>query len=591
MESRSGGSTAGAFFVSIQIPGEPDPSITDDEVMDEEIPSPDDEFSTAVADAAADGESGEPGASLRGTVVSVREDGYFVDIGRKSEAFLATIAAHDPGDADERLKPGEEVEVTVTGRSPDGYLNLSRIIAAKPKSWSQLEAAFESGAAISCTVKEVVKGGLAVDINGIRGFLPASRSGIRDNAAFEAHIGQEFRCRVIQLDVEDRNVIVDRRVLLDEEREQQRHEALAGLRPGMVVRGTVRTIRDFGAFVDLGGVDGLLHVSDLAWWKVKDVAEVLKEGDAIDVKMLKVEEGGKRISVGLKQLTPDPWTTIGDRIQAGDRITGKVTRLKDFGAFVEIEPGVEGLVHVSEMSWSRKVRHPKDIVNEGDVVDVAVLEVKLAERRISLGLKQALGDPWERAEAQFAPGAVVEGTVRNLAKFGAFVEVAEGVEGLLHISDITSEKRLGHPNEVLKLGQRVKAAVLEIDRAKRRLKLGMKQLEPDSRDEVIAELKTGDSVTGRVVRVSGEQAVVELGEGIEAVCALEAARAEPEKPAPAQDFSSLTAQLTAAWKSGTAGRTPSSGSPSRVKPGEVHAFKVARLDPKNRTIELTLADA
>jgi small subunit ribosomal protein S1 len=359
----------------------------------------------------------------------------------------------------------------------------------------------------------------------------------------------------------------------------------------MVVSGTVRSIREFGAFVDLGGVDGLLHISDLAWWKVKDVSEVLKEGDTLSVKVLKVEDQGNRISVGLKQLSPDPWSLIGDKIHAGDRITGKVTRLKDFGAFVEIEPGVEGLIHVSEMSWTRKVRHPQDILKTGDLADVVVLEIKIPERRIALGLKQALGDPWERAEAQFQPGAVVEGTVQNLAKFGAFVELMEGVEGLLHISDITNEKRLNHPNEVLKTGQAIKAVVLEIDREKRRLKIGMKQLEPDSQDEVIAELKEGDNVTGRVVRVKDREAIVELGEGVKAVCRLDAQESESAQPAAeAVDVSSMSARLAAAWK-GAAGVSAAPGSAPQLKPGEVHAFKVARLDPEKRTIELALADA
>ena len=578
--------------MSTNIPGQPDPGALGEEELDEEIPSPDEDFSAAIEEHSQVQADGPGQGNPRGTVVSVRDDGYFVDIGRKSEAFLPLEAAHQEAD-DERLEVGAEIEASITGRSPDGYLTLSRIIAEHPKSWTQLEAAYSSGAAVAATVTEKTKGGLAVDINGIRAFLPASRSGIRDAAEFDAFVGQQLRCRIIQLDIDDRNVVVDRRVLLEEERQQQRRETLAGLREGMVVRGTVRHIREFGAFVDLGGLDGLLHISDLAWWKVKDVAEVLKEGDTLDVKVLKVEEDGNRISVGLKQLTPDPWTSIGDKLQVGDRIKGKVTRLKDFGAFVEIEPGVEGLIHVSEMSWARKVRHPKDVVNAGDMVDVVVLELKIPEHRIGLGLKQALGDPWERAEAQFHPGTPVEGTVRNLAKFGAFVELSEGVEGLLHISDITNEKRLNHPNEVLKVGQTIKAVVLEMDRDKRRLKIGMKQLEPDSQDEVIAELKAGDSVTGRVVRVEGQAAFVELGEGVKGVCRLEAPQVESAEPAATgKDVSSMSAMLAAAWKGEGGGPSPApAGSGPQVRPGEVRSFKVASLDPKKRTIELALSDA
>ncbi len=578
--------------MSTNIPGQPDPAALGEEELDEEIPSPDDDFSAALEEHdQAQAEGADSGGNPRGTIVSVRDDGYFVDIGRKSEAFLPLEAAHQEPD-DERLEVGALIEASITGRSPDGYLTLSRTIAEHPKSWTQLEAAYSEGAAIACTVTEKIKGGLAVDINGIRAFLPASRSGIRDAAELDAAVGQEFRCRIIQFDIDDRNVIVDRRVLLEEERQQQRRETLAGLHEGMVVRGTVRTIREFGAFVDLGGIDGLLHISDLAWWKVKDVAEVLKEGDTLDVKILKVEEDGNRISVGLKQLTPDPWASIGDKINVGDRIKGKVTRLKDFGAFVELVPGVEGLIHVSEMSWARKVRHPKDVVNPGDMVDAVVLEIKIPEHRIGLGLKQALGDPWERAEAQFQPGTPVEGTVRNIAKFGAFVEVLEGVEGLLHISDITKEKRLNHPNEMLKVGQTIKAVVLEMDREKRRLKIGMKQLEPDSQDEVIAELKAGDSVTGRVVRVEGRDAFVELGEGVKGICRLEARQVESAEPAAIdKNVSSMSAMLAAAWKSGGGGPAATSQAAAQVKPGEVRAFKVSRLDPKKRTIELALSDA
>ncbi len=535
------------------------------------------------------------GGGLRGTVVSLREDGAFLDVGRKSEAFLpAEEGGGSEYEEEAELKVGDTLEVSITGRSPDGYLLLSRTNVRRPKNWTQLEAAFDNGLPIIGKVTEVIKGGLAVDV-GVRAFLPASRSGIRDSAEFESLVGQEIRCRITQLDLEDQNVVLDRRALLEEEENRRREETLARLEPGMVVKGTVRNVRDFGAFVDLGGVDGLLHVSDLAWSRVKDVSSVLSEGDALDVKILKIEDGGKRISVGLKQLSPDPWTVIGERLKPGDRVKGTVTRLKDFGAFVELEPGVEGLVHVSEMSWARRVRHPKDLLKEGDVVEVVLLEMKPGERRISLGMKQALGDPWEKAEEELPVGKTVEGTVRNLAKFGAFVEVAEGVEGLLHISDITSERRLNHPNEVLKVGQQVKAVVLELDRENRRLKLGMKQLEADSQDEVIEELQAGDTVTGRVVKMSGREALIELGEGVRAVCRLGGPEEQEPKaeaaPAPQrpEDVSSMGEMLRAAWKGGSGAAASGPAATSKaLKPGEVRSFKVTKLDAKSRTIELTL---
>ncbi len=537
--------------------------------------------------------SGEGGV-LHGTVVSVRGDGYFVDIGRKSEAFLPSDAARS--EDDDALALSDSVDCTITGRSPDGYLTLSRIIAQRPKNWTQFEMAFEDHTPIAGTVSEVIKGGLAVGV-GVRAFLPASRSGARDAEAMQALVGQEISAMILQLDVEDENIILDRRVLLEEEKEQKRKEAIGRLEPSVTVRGVVRTIRDFGAFVDLGGVDGLLHVSDLAWNRVKDVASVLSEGQEIDVQVLKVEEDGKRISVGLKQLTPDPWTLIAGKRNVGDRVKGVVTRLKDFGAFVELEPGVEGLVHVSEMSWARRVKHPSDLLNVGDAVEVVVLELKPGERRIGLGLKQALGDPWEKAEKELTKGTVVEGTVRNLTTFGAFVEVLDGIEGLVHISDITAEKRLNHPKEVLKAGETVRAVVLEIDREQRRLKLGIKQLEPDETDDFLTTCKVGDTVTGRVTSVKGATVQVDLG-GVKAVCHIEEApapeappeAADPAASTPKADVSSLGEMLQTAWKSGS-GSTgdATTAPPTKLSRGEVHSFRVTQLDAEQRTIQLVLA--
>ena len=529
---------------------------------------------------------------LAGEVVSIRDDGFFIDIGRKSEAFLPLDAANDV-DGNAGLKIGDSIEVSITGRSPDGYLTLSRVIAERPKNWDQFEVAFENGTAIAGKVTEVIKGGLAVDV-GVRAFLPASKSGIRETAEMEKLVGQEIRCRISQLDVDDENVIVDRRVLLEEEREQKKQERIAALQPEMVVEGTVRELRDFGAFVDLGGVDALLHVSDLAWEKVKDVSSVLSVGDSLKVKVLKIEEGGKRISAGLKQLTPDPWTLIADKLSVGDRIKGPVTKLMDFGAFVELEPGVEGLVHVSEMSWARRVQHPKDLVSEGDIVDVVVLEIKAAQRRIGLGIKQALGDPWEKALEKFPVGKVLEGTVRNIAAFGAFVEISEGIEGLVHVSDFVSDRRINHPSEVVKAGEKVQVAVTEIDAVKRRLKLSMKDIGPNDQDLFIEEYKPGDMVTGRVSRIKKGKAMIDLGEGVEAVCSLAGSEGGGEAAAPAvdaaKDVSSLGAMLASAWKGD--GDGPSAAGARRnekLEQGQVRSFKIKHLDAKTRAIELSLA--
>lgn len=537
---------------------------------------------------------------LRGEVVSVRHDGVFVDVGRKSEAFLPIPALKDgeppPEDA---LKTGDTLEVSVSGRSPDGYLTLSRVIAQRPKNWTEYEIAFSEGTAIAGKVTGVIKGGLSVDI-GVRAFMPASRSGTRQAEEMQALVGQEISCRITQLDVEDENVIVDRRVILEQEREEKRKERIAALQPGMVVSGTVCNIRDFGAFVDLGGVDGLLHVSDLSWSRVKDPASVLSQGQELQVKILKIDDGGKRISVGLKQLSTDPWTVIGEKLQPGDRIKGVVTKLMDFGAFVEIEPGVEGLIHISEMSWARKVRHPEDLLKAGEVVEAVVLEMKLGEHRIGLGLKQVLGDPWERLEKDFAPGTAVEATVVNLAKFGAFVEVIEGVEGLLHVSDITSERRLNHPSEMLKVGQKIRVVIIELDRDKHKLKLGMKQLERGDADEYFESCQVGDTVTGRVAKISGGKVVVELGDGLKGICQLDPSAAPkdgapkdgaPKDPArkdtaskPA-DISSLSKMIESAWKGG-GGPAPVKEEPLRK--GQVRSFKVTALDPKSKSISLAL---
>ena len=530
------------------------------------------------------------GGVLTGTIVSARDDGVFVDIGRKSEAFLP-LENRSEKDEDSELRVGDSVDISITGRSPDGYLLLSRVLAERPQNWAQFEWAFSTGAAVAGTVTEAIKGGLAVDV-GVRAFMPASRSGIKDSSELEKLVGTEIRCRIIQLDVDDENVIVDRRVLLEEEKERQREEAIARLEPGAVVQGTVRNIRDFGAFLDLGGVDALLHAKDLSWDRTSDVSAVLSEGDSLEVKVLKIEDSGKRISVGRKQLTPDPWTLIGEKLKVGDRRKGEVKLLKDFGAFVALEPGVEGLVHVSEMSWARRVRHPKDLLKVGEVVDVVVLDINTADRRISLGIKQALGDPWERIREDFPVGKVVEGAVRNLTKFGAFVEIADGIEGLVHVSDLTAKRQVNHPSEVLKVDQKIQAAIVEIDPEKRRLKLSIKKLEPDGQDNFILEAKLGDTVTGRVLKVRRGEATIELGEGVKGICrwdesAEETAGDVAESARSAQDVSSLGDMLRSAWQGGAGGGS-GSARPEELKRGQVRSFKITALDSKSRSINLAL---
>ncbi len=553
-----------------------------DEDDDDDLIIPDEEEIERLVDQQEHGlpaeETRPPAGALEGVIVTVRDDGAFVDVGEKSEAFLPIPNVR--GAERPEWKAGDKIEVTVTGRSPEGYLLLSGMEGQRPADWSHLESAHAAGASIVGKVSEVVKGGLAVDV-GARAFLPASRSGERDQASLEALVGQEIQAKIVQLDVADRNVVLDRRALLEDERRKARQQAVAGLSEGAVVRGVVRSVRDFGAFVDLGGVDALLHISDLSWGRVKDVASVVNEGDELDVKVLRVDKNGKRIAVGKKQLEPDPWTTLANELEVGQRTRGRVTRLKDFGAFVELFPGAEGLIHVSEMSWAKRVRHPSDVVKEGDDVEVVVLDINLAQKRVALGLKQALGDPWDRVETELAPGTVVEGEIRKTTNFGAFVEVMDGIEGLLHVSDITSERRLNHPNEAVKVGAKVRVKVLEIDREKRRLKLGMRQLEPTEQDRYLESIQEGDTVSGRIARVTDGKLEVELGEGVKGFCAISEAASEDASPQQeSADVSSLGARLEAAWKGGG-----SEGPES----GQLRSFKVKKVDREGGSIELELA--
>ena len=535
--------------------------------------------------------SAAEGQTLRGTVVSVTPEAVFVDIGRKMDGVLP-VDRIPRGEGIPEIRPGDIMLVNVTGRDEEGNYQLSTVRVERPKDWSAFERAFAEKLAIAGTVQEVIKGGLRVDC-GVKAFLPASRSGARDQAEMEKLVGQEIQCRIIKLDTATEDVVLDRRAILEEEAAKEREQAFASLAEGMVVTGRVRSLTDFGAFVEIApGVDGLLHVADMAWTRVNKPSDLLKAGDSIEVKILKIQPGGRKVSLGRKQLMPDPWTLAAATFKTGDRVRGKVARLMDFGAFVELMPGVEGLIHISEMSWSKKVRKPGDLLQAGEQVEVVVLAVNAAEKRIGLGLKQALGDPWEEAETKFAPGAVVEGPVTSVTNFGAFVDLGGGIEGMIHISDITREKRLDHARSVLSVGQTVKAAVIELDRAKRRIRLSMKQLEPTPADEFIAGHQVGETVTGRIVDVSSHRLKVELDEGVVAECRLSAASpstgAEPTAaPAGKADLSSLTAMLTARWKEG-AGPAASPANEG-FRSGQTRTFRIAAFDPAKRKIDLEIA--
>ena len=526
----------------------------------------------------------EGGRQLLATVIAVTAESVFFDIGYKSEGILPVAALQG-----QTLKPGDQVQVTVKGRDADGYYELSRFKVERPMDWSALEKAFAEKSAVLGTVTAVIKGGFSVDI-GVRAFMPASRGGVREAAEMEKLVGQEIRCRIIKLDVADEDVVVDRRAVAEEEERFAKDRLYAQIREGETVSGTVRSLTDYGAFVDIGGVDALLHVGDIAWSRISKPADVLTVGQQLEVRVLKLASEGdkRRISVGLKQLQPHPWDAAGEKYKLGERVRGTVTRLMDFGAFVELEPGIEGLIHISEMSWSKgKIRKPSDVVKQGETVEAVILGINGAERRISLGLKQALGDPWADVGQRFPVGSSVEGAITSLTKFGAFVQLTEGVEGMVHVSDISAEKRINQPADVLRVGQIVKAVVLAIDSEKRQMRLGMKQLVPTGLDEYIAEHKEGDVVTGRLMDDAGAQSRVELGDGIHATCrgtVAKGAASEPEKT-PKADLSSLSSMLQARWKTGSGG--PAKTEPARA--GQVRSFRIVKLDAASKKIEVELA--
>ena len=515
------------------------------------------------------------------TVVAVSVDSVYLDIGYKTEGVLPLAPFQS---ANEPVKPGDKFLVAVKGRNPEGYYELSRFRVEQPKDWAALERAFVEKAPISGTVTGLVKGGLTVDV-GVRAFLPASRSGARDAAELEKLVGQQIRCRIIKLEVTEEDVVVDRRVLAEEEERSTKERRYGELKEGETVHGEVRSLTGYGAFVDIGGVDALLHVGEIAWGRVNKTEDVLSVGQQIEVKVLKIDPEKQRISVGMKQLLPHPWDALA--LKAGDRVHGVVTRVADFGAFVEIEPGVEGLIHLSEMSWAKKVRKPGDVLKQGDTVEAVVLGVNMGERRLSLGLKQTLGDPWAEVEQKFPVGSAIEGPVTSFTKFGAFVQLADGVEGMVHVSEISAEKHIHHPQDVLRMGQVVKAQVLEVDKAKRQVRLSMKQRTSVTVDEYLGEHPVGSVVTGRILEVGQGLARVGLGEGIEGIWRMSTESPEAA-PAPVEgkvDLSSLSSMLKARWKDG-----PSSAAakPEAISTGQIRSFRIARVEADARRIDLEL---
>jgi small subunit ribosomal protein S1 len=454
------------------------------------------------------------GEVVKGTVLQVSDSEVIVDVGYKSEGIIPVDEFRDET-GKISVKPGDIVDVLLEKtEDKEGYVVLSKEKAEKMKVWDDVERAYQERRVVTGRVIERVKGGLAVDI-GVRAFLPGSQVDVRPVRNLDALKGQELRMRVIKVNKKRGNIVLSRKAVLEEENAERKRDTLENLEEGKVLMGVVKNITEYGAFVDLGGIDGLLHITDMSWGRINHPSEVLNVGDEIKVIVLKFDRDTERVSLGYKQLKADPWTTATIKYPVGARVKGKVVSLTDYGAFVELEEGVEGLIHVSEMSWSKKVKHPSKILATAQEVECVVLGIDQEAHRISLGLKQAENNPWMQLVEKYPIGSRIKGKVRNLTEFGAFVEVEEGIDGLIHISDLSWTKRVKHPSEVLKKGDTVDAIVLNIDAENQRLSLGLKQLATDIWDEFFSHHKQGDMVEGKIVRMTNFGAFVELAEGIE----------------------------------------------------------------------------
>ncbi len=454
------------------------------------------------------------GEIIRGTVIQVRDKEVVVDVGFKSEGIIPIEEFRDEKGRI-RVELGQQVEVFLEEtENSDGYVVLSKEKADKAKVWEDLARVHQEDGIVEGRVIERVKGGLAVDI-GVRAFLPGSQIDIRPVHNLEHLVRQTIKVKILKLNRMRNNVVVSRRVILEKEMEGKRKETLAKLQVGSLMKGVVKNITEYGAFIDLGGVDGLLHITDMSWGRISHPSEMLMVGDEVEVMILKFDQETKKVSLGLKQRTADPWKDIAEKYPVGSKVKGKVVSLTDYGAFVELEEGVEGLIHVSEMSWTRKVKHPSKVVAVGDNVEAQVLDVNTEKKRLSLGLKQTEPNPWDLIVEKYPVGSSVSGKVRNMTDFGAFIGLDEGIDGLVHISDISWTKKVKHPSEVLKKGDKVQAVVLNIDRERERLSLGIKQLTPDPWEQISQKYTVGQDVNGKVVTTTDFGAFVELEDGIE----------------------------------------------------------------------------
>ena len=501
-------------------------------------------------------------------VVAYTEHGVVVDIGGKTEGLIPAVEFSETDIP--RPEPNATIEVQRTGETKDGMAIVSYQKVLRKRTWEKIEAAYKAKETLTGKVVDRIKGGLVVDI-GVRAFLPGSQYDLRPTQNLDGLVGTEVQVRVTKLNRRRGNVVVSRRALLEEELHGKRTQLMETLREGQVIHGYVKNVTEYGAFVDLGGIDGLLHLTDLSWGRVKHPSDVVKPDQELDVIILKFEKDKQRVSLGLKQLMADPWVNAQEKYPAGGKVKGKVVGVVDYGAFVELEQGIEGLVHVSEMSWSKKPQHPSKVVKVGDEVDVVVLDIKPSDRRVSLGIKQALPDPWLLTAEKYPVGTVVTGKVRNIAEFGAFVELEEGFDGLVHVGDVSWTGRVKNPHEVFKKGEEVTAKVLRIDEENRRVSLGIKQVN-DIWGEWFKSHKVGDVVKGKVSRIATFGAFVEMGENIEGLCH----NTEIEERKRRDDSGGAFRPTTGPLKSA-----------GPLEPGKEYDFKIIKISPETRRVGLS----
>ena len=524
----------------------------------DEKPSGTEDFASALESFTTEAEEAtSEDRTIKGTVLKLTPTHVVVDIGAKSEGMLllAEVLDHD---GKPRFQPGDEIDVMRDkGETEEGYINLSHQKARRLRAWDEIEKAYNEKKPIQAVVVERIKGGLTVDILGAKAFLPGSQADLRPNRNLEGVKGQTLEVAIIKLNKKRGNIVVSRKQILEDEQSEKRSKTLEHLEEGSTLTGVVKNLTDYGAFVDLGGIDGLLHITDMSWGRLTHPRDLVNVGDQIQVRVLKFDKEKQRVSLGFKQLTPDPWLDAEHRYPVSAHVSGRVISVTDYGAFVELEQGIEGLVHVSEMTWSKRMKHPSKLVNVGDQVDCVVLIVNPTERRISLGMRQLAANPWDALHEKYPVGAVVEGRVRNLTDFGAFIEIEDGIDGLVHVSNLSWIKRVKHPSEVLKKGDRVKAVILAIEPDKRRLSLGVKQLQPDVWESFFEQRHVGDVLRGKVLRVASFGAFVEITQGIEGLCHNSEA-------------------------------VDGNGQPLTLEPGQEHDFKIIKMNPEEKKVGLSI---